>query len=267
MFIMTQQFDTVVVLILLSYNFIRIILVLCCTVIVYYIGAGKRNTGDWCFEDGFIKFRDIAELYLRLIRGRILTIVSDCSYSGCWVRDCMEFLDERGVEPCGHKAREKGMLIKVYASCRPAQIPTQYQFSINGAANDKNSGDMFSYTSKQLLETQHTYSVNSSILNCDNKKIEDVCVLPSDLTWQEWRIKQRIELFVDETSHSRPSWQYVLLSDDEDKICEFKNRRDKGALTEAEVAQYGTLIESGWGKEPSNEVKHKVFNTRYSITN
>ena len=103
-------------------------------VIVYYIGSGRRGTGDWCFEDGFITFRDIAQLYLSHLQHRVLTIVSDCSYSGCWVRNCMEFLDEQGVQPCGHKAKEKGVLIKVYASCGPTQIPTQHQFSVNGAS-------------------------------------------------------------------------------------------------------------------------------------
>ena len=54
------------------------------TVLIYYIGAGRRGTGDWCFEDGFITFRDIAQLYLRAshnFKGRVLTIVSDCSYT------------------------------------------------------------------------------------------------------------------------------------------------------------------------------------------
>ena len=78
-----------------------------------YIGAGKRNTGDWCFEDGFITFRDLTHLYLQLLHGRVLSIVTDCSHSGCWVKQCMTFLDEQGVGPCGHSARDKGVLIKV----------------------------------------------------------------------------------------------------------------------------------------------------------
>ena len=48
-------------------------------VILHYIGAGRRGTGDWCFEDGFITFRDIAQLYLRAsynFKGYVLTIVS-----------------------------------------------------------------------------------------------------------------------------------------------------------------------------------------------
>ena len=103
------------------------------TVSLFYIGAGRKNTGDWCFKDGFITFNDIAQLYLQAssnMKGRVLSIVSDCSYSGCWVRNCMEFLDEQGVQPCGHKARERGMLIKMFASCKSNEIPTVFRYSV-----------------------------------------------------------------------------------------------------------------------------------------
>ena len=79
------------------------------SVLLHYIGHGRRNTGDWCFEDGFISFRDLAELYLKIFRGRVLGLVSDCSHSGSWVKECMAFLDEQGVKPCGHSARDKGI--------------------------------------------------------------------------------------------------------------------------------------------------------------
>ena len=45
-----------------SYNYFLL-------VTVYYLGHGKRDTGDWCFQDGFITFSDIAELYSRYLRG------------------------------------------------------------------------------------------------------------------------------------------------------------------------------------------------------
>ena len=168
----------------------------------------------------------------------------------------MEFLDEQGVQPCGHKAREKGVLIKVYASCLPTQVPTQYHFSVHGAANDKNSGHMFSYTSKLLSDTQHTYSVNSSIIRCSNHShIEAVCMLQSDFTWQKWRMKERISLAVDD-SHGHPFWQYVLLIDDEVKVHEFKNMREKGEPLD--VTKYGQILEFGWGNGPPNEVKDSI---------
>ena len=56
--------------------------------IIHYYGNGQKNTGDWCFKDGFITFRDIADLHMKYGRGRILTVVTDCHSSGRWVSQC-----------------------------------------------------------------------------------------------------------------------------------------------------------------------------------
>ena len=156
---------------------------------LYYIGAGRRGTGDWCFEDGFIIFRDIAQLYLKAshnFKGRVLTVVSDCSYSGCWVRDCMEFLDEQGVQPCGHKAREKGMIIKILATCTSKEIPTQYCHCVSGMRNSKSKGTVIFMMTKQLSEKQTTAYIDSSHINCNSRSIDEPCTLPPGLTWRQW---------------------------------------------------------------------------------
>ena len=85
---------------------------------IHYYGNGRRNTGDWCFRDSYITFRDIAILYITHSCCLPLTIVSDCSNSTEWGPSCAKFLDEQGVRPCGHSATEKGILLNVYAACR-----------------------------------------------------------------------------------------------------------------------------------------------------
>ena len=163
-------------------------------VVLHYIGAGRRGTGDWCFEDGFITFRDIAQLYLKAshnFKGRVLTINSDCSYSGCWVRDCMEFLDEQGVKPCGHKAREKGMIIKILASCKSKEIPTEFRYSVDGMRNDKSTEAVIFIMSKQLSETQTTACIDSSHINCNSRSIGEPCTLPPGLTWRRLEERKR----------------------------------------------------------------------------
>ena len=97
----------------------------------------------------------------------------------------MEFLDEQGVQPCGHKARDKGILIKVFASCKSNEIPTEYYFCVGGIENDEGTGVMVLKTSKQLLETQTTDCIDSSHLTCDSKTIDEPCTLPPDLTWMK----------------------------------------------------------------------------------
>ena len=54
-------------------------------------------------------------------RGHVLTVVSDCSYSGNWINACCEYLDEQGVKPCGHSVQERGIPLKVYTSCHRRQ--------------------------------------------------------------------------------------------------------------------------------------------------
>ena len=226
-------------------------------VVLYYIGDGRKDTGDWCFNDGYITFADIANLYLQAppFNGRVLTVVSDCSYSGCWVTECEKFLDGHGVYACGHKARDKGMLIKVYASCLPTQIPTQYQLIVHGGGNDKTTGDKYTESSKYLLDTQHTFSVNSSRIWCSGTTIDDPCTLKPGYTWQKLRMFKRIHLIRSNDS-SRPSWQYIELIDDEEIVHAVKSGRLQASYRTCKV------IASGEGKEPPRTVKESI-NERY----
>ena len=87
------------------------------TAIIHYYGNGRRNTGDWCFRDGYITFRDIANLYITHSCCHSVTVVSDCCHSTEWGAECAKFLDEQGVRPCGYSAREKGILLNIYTAC------------------------------------------------------------------------------------------------------------------------------------------------------
>ena len=220
--------------------------------------------GDWCFEDGFITFRDIADLYLRAssnFKGHILAVISDCSYSGCWVKNCMEFMDEQGVQPCGHKAREKGMLIKLFTSCQSNEIPTEYRYSVSGAFNDKNTGMISFYLSKQLLEAQKTDSVNSSRIHCNGKTIDEPCTLRPDYTWTKRRESERLYL-VRGKDQDEPVWCYLLLEDDENTVRNIHERvRSESVIN---VADYGRILKSGWGRNPPNEIKDCINKEYYT---
>ena len=163
------------------------------SVILHYIGHGQRNTGDWCFQDGFITFKELAALYLQLLRGHVLTIVSDCSYSGCWVKECMTFLDEQGVGPCGHAAKDKGMLINVYASCLSHQIPRKLAFSVVGCKTDKESGFIISnlYSSvtldvkNRIADSQYAKGMNFTNIMCGQESIDEECLCLPGATWKK----------------------------------------------------------------------------------
>ena len=172
----------------------------------------------------------------------------------------MEFLDEQGVQPCGHKAREKGMVIKVHASCKSNEIPTEYRSSASGLTNDKNTGTVGHYTSKQLLETQTTNSIDSSKLRCKSKTIDEPCTLQPGYTWRKWREGNRLYL-VRGKDRGKPAWHYVLVEDDEDTLKKYKAKVASGSI---DVADYGQVLKSGWGRDPPKHVKDEIHK-EYSI--
>lgn len=228
------------------------------TVSLYYIGAGRRNTGDWCFKDGFITFSDIAQLYLKAssnMKGRVLSIVSDCSYSGCWVKDCMEFFDEQGVQPCGHKAREKGMLIKMFASCKSNEIPTVFCYSICGIHIVANTKEVSLPWPSMHLGTQTTVAIDYSVINCNSKTIGEQCTLKPHYNWRKLSAQSRIELIL--AKHGGcPVWFYVLLDDNDDVMENFFAKLKEGS--EMDLKDYGKILAKGWGEYPPDEIKAKI---------
>ena len=199
-------------------------------------------------------------------RGRVLSITSDCSYSGSWVKECMEFMDEQGVGPCGHVAKEKGILVKVYTSCLSNEIPMELAFSTHSAENDKNVGTM-SYTidlrSNEIHDGQHSSGLDFTRVQCKNK-IDESCTMAPGSTWQRWSTQKRIIIVTGEDK-GRPVWRYLLLVDEEDTIRNFKEKTtgaNAGKL-DVKVEDYGKILKSGWGQDPPNEeqewIKEKHF--------
>jgi hypothetical protein len=47
------------------------------------------------------------------------------------VLDCAKTLDLLGIPPCGHRARERGVLLRVFASCQPQQKAVEPGYSMN----------------------------------------------------------------------------------------------------------------------------------------
>ncbi len=230
-------------------------------VMLYYVGPGKKGTGDWCFSDGFISFRDIMHLYLQneYFQGRVLTIVSDCSYSGCWVKEAMRFMDDQRVGPCGHAAKEKGILIKVVASCLANEIPAELAFSTHCVYNDKNTGTVSYRPDKEIHDGQHTSALDFTTVRCKSK-IDEPCIMAPESTWHQWSTAQRV-MIVPGEDKGQLVWYYVLVVDDEETIKEFKDKFKEGFV---DVTKYGQVLKSGRGREPPEETK-KQFQRQYCV--
>ena len=164
----------------------------------------------------------------------------------------MEFLDEQGVQPCGHKAREKGMIIRVLTSCKSNEIPMEYYGIIKGVWLDKNVGRLIIGTGSPLSETQTPCGVDSSHLNCKQNNIDEPCTLQPGYTWRKFNAK--VKLVCGEVC-GEPAWHYVLLDDDEEVQKKFLAKVASGQV---DVADYGTILKSGLGNDPPNEVVHEI---------
>ena len=223
--------------------------------VLHYNGPGKRDTGDWCFTDGFITFQDIMERYLQHFRGKICTLECDCSYSGHWVRTCEEYLDNIGVQPCGHSARNNGIQVKVYASCQPDQVGSSLMYSARGCDNDKNTGALSVWKSKEISPDQTTCGMDFTKLTC-GKSWDEECAHSPDFTFHRRRDAKRIYI-VNGTCRGRKAWHYVLLVDDPETARIFKERTqgELGGTQDIDVTDYGEVLKSGFGEEPPQEVK------------
>ena len=225
-----------------------------------YIGPGKEGTGDWCFSDGFISFNEIMGLYMinQYFRGKVLTIVSDCSYSGSWVREAMAFMDEQGVGPCGHIAREKSILIKVFASCLDDEIPAELAFSTHCAVNDKNDGAVgyrSSLRCSKIYERQQPSVIDFTQVRC-REKIDQPCTMEPGSTWEKWSTQERV-MTARGFDKGRPAWDYLLLTDNEETIRAYKDKtsgENAGQYTFA-LSSYGDILKRGWGQDPPNDAQ------------
>ena len=220
------------------------------TAVLHYYGNGRRNTGDWCFRDGYITFRDIATLYMKHSCGRVLVLVPDCHSSGHWVGECAKFLDEQGVRPCGHSATEKGILLKVYAACKTGQDAAELCYTTR-AMELRDDGFVYHWTGEELSDQQKTLRVNFTKMRCGKGKSEE-CSIASNSTWSTAREVTSGRIFiVRQTEKGRPAWYYILLDDDAEKIRDFI----QGEKYYVDLTHYGTVLKSGWGKDPPQDMK------------
>ena len=232
-------------------------------VLIHYIGPGKKHTGDWCFADGFITFKDITDVYMECFQSKCLEVISDCSYSGRWVSEFRVFMDKVGVQPCLHSGREKNVLLEVYASCSSHQIPHSLLYSARGTGNDKNTGSFYISTCKlvghEVGPHQNTHAVYNTVITC-KKGLHDQCALKPNFTWCNQGAAERTFL----VRVNYESWYYLQVVDDHETLCKYVEQ----AKTECfDPEDYGQIIRSGLGRDPPKEVQEEMEHRRHGIEN
>ena len=121
-------------------------------------------------------------------------------------------------------------------------------------------GLVYHRISKELSEQQKSFGVNFTEVRCRRREGEE-CAIASDSTWSTASEVTSGKIFiVRRRDEDKPAWYYILLNDDPEKIKEFKHKTqgenaDKGTIN---VNEYGTVLRSGWGKDPSQEEKERM---------
>ena len=227
--------------------------------ILVYLGHSEEGTGNWCFKDGTISFLEIFDLYRRHCPGKLLTVMSDCCYSGNWVRECAKTLDSLGIPPCGHRAREQGILIKVIASCQPDQKAAEPCYSVKGVTVNEDGTQTF--WDKQLSQQKSSWCDVTRLTCCrgPNESCHSEEAL-KNWTWQDavnGGLRSKV-FIVRGKDRDQPAWHFVLLSN---KSEAYKEQFLKEVNSDhIDVAEWGYRIESGWGEGPPQDLREKFTN-------
>ena len=203
------------------------------------------------------------KIYIDTIKSKkrnvILAIVSDCSHSGSWVRKCIDFMDEQGIGPCGHAAKEKGIMVQVIASCMPNELPTELILSTYHFKNEKNTKIVEfhgRFRTKKACDGQHPSNVSFNEIRCRGEVITSSCTMAPGSTWSTWSKRERI--FLVKNCHSfnnitHTEWKYVLLPDDDKLICEIAF--DEDINDQKDLEDLGQILMTAWGDEVPNELE------------
>ena len=227
------------------------------TVVIKYLGHSEKDTGNWCFKDGTISFQEIFNLYRKHSTNKLLSILSDCSYSGQWVRECAKTLDSLSIPPCGHRARENGALIKVIASCQSDQEATEPCYSIDGIMVE-NDGSII-HTAQQLTQQRSTWFDSTRLVCCRGPDSPCPKSTFQHLKWEDGVNKTASVRRIKREERGRDMWYYILLHRaGEAYLEEFLSLFDRDA--NLRLSDWGYILESGEGKNIPDVVKDKVDN-------
>ncbi len=224
-------------------------------VTVHYAGPGRKHTGDWCFKDGFITFKDISNIYMEHFQGKTLVINSDCPYSGQWVEVCKRFLQDNHVQPCGHSAMSKKIQIKVFCSCQPHEIGSTLLYSARANRTDVDTGAKYIKTDVNIgPPDQTTCFVDSTKIFC-NQTPDDRCLLQPGFTYEE---KSRRSRIVNKFQGNNNEWYVILLTNDLGIIERFKEQAE--FLEVHDMHQFGRISRKTFTLEEAEQYILKVKN-------
>ena len=195
-----------------------------------------------------ISFDDIFNLYTTHYKGKSLTIISDCSYSGNWVEDCAKILDEKCVAFCGHHVIKEGLLIKIIASCQSDKEATALSFITEGVHYDEEEKGVIHCPENILKSGQNPTGMDFRNIRCSCSKRDDACTISCNMSWSNC-VSSNIGLIYTirgENEDKEKLWHCILV--DREEVDNFESSVKSGK--KIDISKYGELLCSGWGVDP-----------------
>ena len=220
-----------------------------------YLGHSEEDTGDWCFKDGTISFQEIFNLYRKNCTNKYLSIKTDCSHSGQWVRECAKTLDNLHIPPCGHRARENRAIVKVFASCQPSEEATEPCYSIEAVTVDDDGCIL--HTPSQASQQRPIWFNSTKLVCCKGPDSPCPQTTFRHLTWENavdesWNIRT-----IERREGGTDMWYYIILHQaGEDYLERFGSQLRTNATLQ--LSDWGYILESGEGKDIPKIIQNKI---------
>ena len=167
-------------------------------------------------------------------------------------------MDELGIPACGHHSRDQGILLKLFCTCKHNQEAAVMAFIHNVGFNKEKGGITFSM--KEMESGQSPCYSDFRSIRCSKKASEPCELNDQSFKWEDRLLKGNQIYLVRGKDRDKQAWHYVLV--DEDKIEAFNAKVKSGNI---DVADYGTVLYSGWGQDPPKDTKRKI-DLRFSTT-
>ena len=173
------------------------------------------------------------------------------------MRDCAKTLDRLGIPPCGHRAREQGILVKVFASCQPDQKAAEPCHSVESMFVS-DDGTQFT-DAKQLSQQKSAWFTSTKLVCC--RAPDSPCPKNTfqHLKWEDGVDRKFNILEITRKEGGADKWYYIMLhraGDEYAAVFDAQFKRDPAL----KLSGWGYVLESGQGTDIPQEIKEKLEN-------
>ena len=168
------------------------------------------------------------------------------------MRDCAKTLDRLGIPPCGHRAREQGILLRLFASCQPDQKATEPCYSVEGVTVNDDGTQIV--THKQLTQQRSAWFDGTRLVCC--RAPDSPCLRNTfqHLKWEDDISKRLPVRWIKIKEGGADKWYYIMLhraGDEYAAAFSAQFKRDPAL----KLSDWGYVLESGQGTDTPQEIQ------------